>query len=100
MTFLFFTAANVPLFERDDAEKAVWSVHEYRLELEFPYLDGKAISRGMRIAFADDTGTEQFFEVRKVTTYEPDHYQRIVAEHICVAELSDDHQTKTAITNN
>lgn len=99
MTFLFFTAANVPLFSRDDADMATWSVHEYRLESEFPYIDDRVITRGMRIAFADDTGTEQFFEIRKVTSYEPGHYQHIVAEHICIAELSDDHQTKTAITN-
>jgi phage minor structural protein len=99
MTFLFFDQADAPLFERNDAERALWTVEEYRIEAQFPYLAGKAISRGMRIAFQDDTGIEQFFEIRKVVTYEPDHSQAIVAEHICVAELSDEHITRTEITN-
>ena len=99
MQLLFFTAANTPLFTRDDAQKAVWQVEEYRLEVELPYNAAKVVTRGMRIAFVDDTNTTQFFECRKVATYEPGHYQSIVAEHIAVAELSDDHIARQEINN-
>ena len=99
MQLLFFTAANTPLFTRDDAQKAVWQVEEFRLEVELPYNASKVVTRGMRIAFVDDTNVTQFFECRKVATYEPGHYQSIVAEHICVAELSDDHIARQEINN-
>ena len=99
MDFLFFTAADKPLFVRDDAESANWSVEERSLQTLFPYDAGKVIERGQRIGFTDETGTFQAFEVRKVRNYEPDHYQEITAEHIVIAELTDEHYAGSEITN-
>lgn len=99
MEFLFFTAADAVLFSRDDAESAVWTVEEMSLSAEFPYIDGKAIQRGQRIGFTDPEGVFQFFEIRKVESLEPDHYQRITAEHIAISELSDEHTDNTEITD-
>lgn len=99
MEFLFFTAADAVLFSRDDAESAVWTVEEMSLSAEFPYIDGKAIQRGQRIGFTDPEGTFQFFEIRKVESIEPDHYQRITAEHIAISELSDEHTDNAEITD-
>lgn len=99
MEFLFFTAADAVLFSRDDAESAVWTVEEMSLSAEFPYIDGKAIQRGQRIGFTDPEGTFQFFEIRKVESLEPDHYQRITAEHIAISELSDEHTDNAEITD-
>lgn len=90
MIFLFFTAADAPLFSRSDAEQATWTVEEYSLQCLFPYDAEKPIERGQRIGFKYD-GVWQLFEVRKVKTYEPDHYQEITAEHIAVSELTDRH---------
>lgn len=90
MDFLFFNAADTPLFSRNDAESATWTVEEMSLQALFPYDAGKALERGQRVAFTDDTGTVQVFEIRKVRTYEPDHYQEITAEHIAIAELTDE----------
>lgn len=99
MEFLFFTAADAVLFSRDDAESAVWTVEEMSLSAEFPYIDGKAIQRGQRVGFTDPEGVFQFFEIRKVESLEPDHYQRITAEHIAISELSDEHTDNTEITD-
>lgn len=99
MDFLIFSAADVPLFERDDAESAHWTVEEYSLVAEFPYKADKELQRGQRIGFTDETGVFQPFEIRKVETMEPDHYQRITAEHIVVSELSDEHIYNTEITD-
>lgn len=89
MDFIFFTAADKPLFIRNDAETANWTVEEMSLELLFPYDPDKVITRGMRVAFYDDDGDLQPFEIRKVKSYEPDHYQEVTAEHIVISELSD-----------
>lgn len=99
MEFLFFTAADAVLFSRDDAESAVWTVEEMSLSAEFPYIDGKAIQRGQRIGFTDPEGVFQFFEIRKVESLEPDHYQRVTAEHIAISELSDEHTDNAEITD-
>ena len=99
MEFLIFSAADVPLFSRDDAESARWTVEEYSLRAEFPRIDGKILERGQRIGFMDETGVFQPFEIRKVENLEPDHYQRITAEHIVVSELSDEHIYQTEITD-
>ena len=99
MEFLFFTAADAVLFSRNDAESAVWTVEEMSLSAEFPYIDGKAIQRGQRIGFTDPEGVFQFFEIRKVENLEPDHYQRITAEHIAISELSDEHTDNVEITD-
>lgn len=90
MIFLFFTAADTPLFSRTDAEQATWTVEEFSLQCLFPYDADKTIQRGQRIGFKYD-GVWQLFEIRKVKTYEPDHYQEITAEHIAVSELTDKH---------
>lgn len=99
MEFLFFDAADVRLFARSDAESATWTVEEMSLQALFPYDPGKIIQRGQRIGFTDETGIFQPFEIRKVRTYEPDHYQEITAEHIAISELSDEHLVKAEITD-
>lgn len=91
MDFLFFSAADSPLFTRNDAEQANWTVEEMQLVAVFPYNAGKAIQRGQRVGFTDETGVFQPFEIRKVELMEPDHYQRITAEHIAISELTDCH---------
>lgn len=98
MEFLFFAADDSRLFTRSDAESATWTVEEMSLHALFPFDPNKRITRGMRIGFVDATGVFQPFEIRKVKTYEPDHYQEITAEHIVVAELSDEHLPQTELT--
>lgn len=98
MEFLFFDAADARLFARSDAESATWTVEEMSLQALFPYDAEKIIQRGQRIGFTDEKGVFQPFEIRKVRTYEPDHYQEITAEHIVVSELSDEHLYKAEIT--
>ena len=91
MEFLFFSAADAVQFARDDAESADWTVEDMSLVAEFPYDAAKVLQRGQRVGFTDETGVFQPFEIRKVETMEPDHYQRITAEHIVISELSDEH---------
>lgn len=91
MEFLFFNAANQPLFTRNDAEQAEWTVEQFSFFGLFPFDSDKLIERGQRIAFRDADGIWQAFEIRKAKSYEPDHYQEITAEHIAVSELTDDH---------
>ncbi len=91
MDFLFFTAAGTVSFTRSDAESANWAVEEMSLQALFPYDPQKVINRGLRIGFTDFEGKAQIFEIRKVRTYEPDHYQEITAEHIAISELTDEH---------
>ena len=91
MDFLFFNAANQPLFTRNDAEQAEWTVEQFSFFGLFPFDSGKVIERGQRIAFQDADGNWQTFEIRKAKSYEPDHYQEITAEHIAVSELTDEH---------
>lgn len=90
MNFLFFNAANQPLFSRDDAEEATHTHEEMSLYILFPYNPDKVIQRGMRIGYQDHLGVFQVFEIRKAKTYEPDHYQEITAEHIAISELTDE----------
>ena len=99
MEFSFFDAADAALFVRDDAESARWTVEEMSLVCEFPYDAEKPIQRGQRIGFTDEVGVFQPFEIRKVETMEPDHYQRVTAEHIAVSELSDEHIYQQEITD-
>ena len=98
MEFLFFDAAGARLFARSDAESAAWTVEEMSLQALFPYDPDKVIRRGQRIGFTDEAGVLQPFEVRRVRTYEPDHYQEITAEHIAVSELSDEHLDQTELS--
>ena len=99
MRFLFFNAAGSILFEREDAESASVTHEEMSFQALFPYDAGKEILRGMRIGFEDATGSWQAYEVRKVNTLEPDHYQQITAEHIAVSELNDEICQKKEIDN-
>jgi len=99
MDFLFFNAANQPLFTRNDAEQAEWTVEQFSFFGLFPYDAEKVIQRGQRVAFQDADGVWQAFEIRKAKSYEPDHYQEITAEHIAVSELTDDHVQPKEWTN-
>ena len=100
MQTTFLNAAGTVLFVRDDMEQGNWTQEEYSVNFTFPYVSGKVITRGMRIAFRDPaTNTLEMFEIRNVTTIEPEHYQQIIAEHIAVAELSDEHCNTTEITD-
>lgn len=100
MEFLFFRADDTTLFTRADAESGNWAVQEMRLTALFPYDPGRVIERGMRVGFDDPGGGGfQFFEIRKVRTYEPDHYQEITAEHIAISELTDCHMQEMEISS-
>jgi len=87
---LFFDASGAVLFERNDMESGSIVHEEMSLQALFPYDEGRVIHRGMRCGLEDATGAFQAYEIRKVKTYEPDHYQEITAEHICIAELTDE----------
>ena len=91
MTFTFFDMAGTVLFTRDDAERANWTQEEMTLDLEFPYVDGKACNTGQRIFFIDpSTKTHQVYEIKQVRNLEPDHYQQVTAENIAISELTDE----------
>lgn len=96
--FIFFDVADKILFTRTDAESATWEVSELSLSCLFPYVPEKLIRSGMRIAFEDDDGVLQPFEVRKVRNYEPDRYQEITCEHIVISELTDAHTDEQELT--
>ena len=99
MQFTFLDMAGKTLFVRDDAERANWTQEEMTLDAEFPRKDDKVISIGQRIMFTDPaTGAVQVYEVKQAKTLEPDHYQSVVAECICVSELSDEHIDSKEIT--
>ena len=95
MIFTFFSPADKVLFSRQDAESATWTQEEMSLQALFPYDESKVIQRGQRIGFVDDLGTFQAFEIRKVRSYEPDHYQEVIAEHIVISELTDEFHDQT-----
>lgn len=100
MECIFLNAAGVTLFVRDDMESGHWVQQEMNLTADFPFVAGKKIERGMRIAFRSPVDDVlQVFEVRVVTNQEPDHYQQITAEHIALSELSDEHINTTEIEN-
>ena len=97
--FIFFDYADKVLFTRNDAESATWQVDELLLNANFPFDEKKKITQGMRIAFEDDDGVLQPFEVRKVRNYPIDSYQEITAEHIIISELTDIHTGEAELTN-
>jgi phage minor structural protein len=100
MQFTFIDMTGKTLFIRDDAERAQWTQEEMTIELEFPRLEDKVISIGQRVFFIDPaTGAHQIYEVKQAQTNEPDHYQTITAEHICISELSDEHIDEIKVTN-
>ena len=99
MQFTFLDFVNTVLFVRDDAERAQWSTEEMSLDLEFPYLSDKVISIGQRVFFIDPNGNHQIYEVKQAKTLQPDAYQQVTAEHICISELSDEHLDNKEITD-
>lgn len=100
MEIIFTNAAGNVLFVRDDIEQGTWTQEEYTVNATFPYISGKVIERGQRIAFHDPaTNALEFFEIRNVSNIEPEHYQQLIAEHIAVSELSDEHINSQEITD-
>jgi phage minor structural protein len=100
MECIFLNAAGTTLFVRDDMESGHWVQEQYNMTADFPFDASKKIERGQRIAFRDPaTDVIQVFEIRNVLNQEPDHYQQITAEHICLSELSDEHINTTEITD-
>jgi phage minor structural protein len=100
MQCIFLNAAGVTLFVRDDMESGHWVQEQMSVTADFPFVAGKVIERGQRIAFRDPaTDVLQVFEIRQVVNNEPDHFQQITAEHICISELTDEHINKTEITD-
>ena len=100
MQVTFLDTAGVVLFVRDDMEQGNWTQEEYTVNATFPFDSGKVIQRGQRLSFPDPaTGAVEVFEIRNVTNTEPDHCQQIIAEHIAVSELTDEHINNTEITD-
>lgn len=100
MQMTFLNAAGTVLFVRDDMEQGNWTHEEYTVNATFPYIAGKVIERGMRLCFRNHaTNNLEFFEIRNVTTIEPEHYQQIIAESLVVSELSDEHCNTQEITD-
>ena len=100
MECIFLNAAGTTLFVRDDMESGHWVQEQLNVTAEFPFNANKVIQTGQRIAFRDPaTDTLEVFEIINATNQEPDHFQQITTEHICVAELSDEHINKTEITD-
>lgn len=100
MQCIFLNAAGQTLFVRDDMESGHWTQEQMNITADFPFDPAKKIERGQRIAFRDPaTDKIEVFEIRIVTSQEPEHYQQITAEHICVSELSDEHINKKEITD-
>lgn len=100
MEFVFFNQAGRTLFTRTDMESGHWVQQEMSVNALFPFDPGKVIQRGQRIAFRDPaTDNLEVFEIRQVSTLEPDHYQQLTAEQIAVSELSDEHIDRVEITN-
>lgn len=99
MECIFLNPAGQTLFVRDDMESGHWVQQEMNVNAVFPFVAGKKIERGMRIAFRNPADNVlQVFEIRVVKSQEPAHYQQITAEHICVSELSDDHINSQKLT--
>ena len=97
---IFLNAAGTTLFTRSDMETGHWVQEEMSVNATFPYNPEKGIERGQRIAFRDPaTDVLQVFEIRSVSTYEPDSYQQITAEHIAISELQDEHIDHGEITS-
>ena len=73
---------------------------EFNVTADFPFVAGKKIEHGIWIAFRSPVDDVlQVFEVRVVTNQEPEHYQQITAEHICISELTDEHINSQQLTD-
>lgn len=100
MECTFLNAAGTTLFVRDDMESGHWVQEQMNMTADFPFNPAKVIEIGQRIAFRDPaTDSIEVFEIQNVANHEPDHYQQITAEHIVIAELSDEHINSQEITD-
>lgn len=100
MQATFLNASGVVLFTRDDMESGEWTKEEYSVNATFPLDPDKKMERGQRISFRDPaTDALQFFEIRNVQNFDSDAYQQIIAEHIVVSELTDEHINTTEIAS-
>ena len=100
MEFIFLNPAGTTLFVRDDLEAGHWIEEQMNLTAMFPILADKLIQTGQWIAFRDPvTDVLQVFEIVNATNQWPDGYQQITAEHIVIAELSDEHINSQEITD-
>ena len=99
METTFLTNTGTVLFVRNDMEQGNFVHEEYSLTATFPYNAKKVIREGQRLYFRNFANGIECFEIRKVTNIEPDHYQQIIAEHIVISELADEHINKTEITD-
>jgi phage minor structural protein len=100
MECIFLNAAGTTLFVRDDMESGHWVQEQMNVTADFPIVAGKVIQIGQLVAFRDPvTDNLEVFEIINVVNLEPDHFQQITAEHICITELSDEHINSTEITD-
>ena len=99
MDFTFMNQAGVTLFSRNDIEEGHLLHEQLSLTLTFPFILGKRIVEGQRVAFRDHaTDSLQVYEIRKVQNVANDMYQQITAEHICISDLQDEHINSSEIT--
>lgn len=100
MDYIFFNNSGAVLFVRNDIEMGQWTQEEYTVNMTFPYVPGKVIAEGQRVAFRDPaTDSLEYFEIRNVQNTNPDGFQQFTAEHIVIAELTYEHINTTEITD-
>lgn len=100
MDYIFFNNSGAVLFVRNDIEAGQWTQEEYTVNMTFPYVPGKVIAEGQRVAFRDPaTDSLEYFEIRNVQNTNPDGFQQFTAEHIVIAELTYEHINTTEITD-
>lgn len=91
--------AGATLFSRNDIEEGHLIHEQLSLTLTFPFILGKRIVEGQRVAFRDHaTDSLQVYEIRKAQNTANNMGQQITAEHICIAELQDEHINSSEIT--
>lgn len=99
MDFTFMNQAGATLFSRNDIEEGHLIHEQLSLTLTFPFILGKRIVEGQRVAFRDHaTDSLQVYEIRKAQNTANNMGQQITAEHICIAELQDEHINSSEIT--
>ena len=89
-TFTIFGQDDRVLFLRNDAISAEVRHERYELSAVFPLDETQRLERGQRIAYVDDSGVWQAYEIRVVETSVPDNEQDVTAEYLPMAELSGD----------
>lgn len=100
MQTTFLNASGVVLFTRDDMETGEWTKEEFTVNATFPLDPDKKIERGQRMSFRNPaTDALEFFEIRNVQNFDADAYQQIIAEHIAISELTDEHINTTEIAS-